>query len=100
MIKPIKPSEIKAAKNKNIPDAVIKIFNDFIVKEYDDVSAVVVKDEVLKKITSELNVSRNHVIDNGWLDVEDLYRKAGWKVIYDKPGYNESYDAFYKFTKK
>ena len=24
----------------------------------------------------------------------------GWKVIYDKPGYNEFYDAFYQFSKK
>jgi hypothetical protein len=37
------------------------------------------------------------IFDNHWLDIEDHYRKAGWKVTYDKPSYYEDYDAFFKF---
>ena len=32
-----------------------------------------------------------------YLDVEDAYRKRGWIVDYDKPAYNETYDAFFEF---
>lgn len=33
-----------------------------------------------------------------WLNFEGAYRRAGWKVEFDKPGYNESYPATFKFT--
>ena len=36
----------------------------------------------------------------GWLDVEGIYRKAGWDVEYDSPGYCEDYPATFKFRKK
>ena len=29
-----------------------------------------------------------------------LFEEAGWNVQYDKPGYNENYDAYFKFTEK
>lgn len=32
--------------------------------------------------------------------LDAVYEKAGWKVSYDKPGYNESYDPYFKFTAK
>jgi hypothetical protein len=33
-----------------------------------------------------------------WLDIEDIFEKAGWIVQYDSPGYNESYDGFFIFN--
>jgi hypothetical protein len=33
------------------------------------------------------------------MDVEDVYQKAGWEVEFDKPGYNEDYEANFKFSK-
>ena len=40
---------------------------------------------------------------NSWVqgvwDFEPIYEKAGWKVSYDGPGYNESYDGYYIFKK-
>ena len=40
------------------------------------------------------------VFKNKWLDVEEVYRKAGWKVEYDKPGYCEDYEAYFVFEKR
>lgn len=37
------------------------------------------------------------MLDREHLDVEDVYRAAGWEVTYDKPGYNETYDATFTF---
>ncbi len=44
-------------------------------------------------------VTSTTVCDNHWLDVEDVYREAGWVVEYDKPGYCESYEATFTFKK-
>lgn len=37
---------------------------------------------------------------NSWVDFEDLYRKQGWKVVYDKPAYCETYKAYFVLSKK
>jgi len=37
---------------------------------------------------------------NNWLDVGKIYENAGWKVEYDRPGFNESYEATFSFTAK
>lgn len=47
-----------------------------------------------------MDLLRGDVFERGYLDIEETYRKAGWSVVYDKPGYNETYDAFYTFTRK
>jgi hypothetical protein len=43
---------------------------------------------------------QSEVYAKGWLNFEAIYEEAGWKVVYDKPGYNETYDANFTFTKK
>ena len=45
-------------------------------------------------------ITSKTIYDNNWLDIEDIFREAGWKVTYDKPAYNESYDAYFKFEGK
>ena len=57
------------------------------------------QDDVAKLIVQK-GLKRQDIFDNHWLDVEDLYRKNGWKVDYDKPGYNESYNAYFVFSAK
>lgn len=42
----------------------------------------------------------DEVFKKGWLNVEYLFRAAGWEVQYDKPGYNETYEAYFTFSKK
>ena len=35
------------------------------------------------------------------MDIEPVFEQAGWKVDFDRPGYNEGpYDAYFQFTKK
>ena len=46
-----------------------------------------------------LKITEQEVYDRNLLDVEDAYRKLGWKVAYDKPGYNEAYEGTYQFKK-
>ena len=42
-------------------------------------------------------LTKAKIFSEGYLNVEEVYREQGWVVSYDKPGYNESYDANFKF---
>lgn len=97
MTTPIKPSEIVG---KHIPDAVIEVFNELISENYIGGHATVMQDDVVSRVAEKMNVTRSHIFQKGWLNIEKLFTKAGWKVTYDKPAYNETYDANFKFSKK
>ncbi|MDG1949717.1 MAG: hypothetical protein P8J32_02740 [bacterium] len=45
-------------------------------------------------------MTRRKVFDEKRLDIEPAFEKDGWKVVYDKPGYNESGNAYFVFSKK
>ena len=83
-VKPIKPGEIGKKKEANIPDVVFEVFNELLTKNYSGRSATI-RQEVVVKLLVEKGLKRNEIFDRGWLDIENVYRKAGWKVIYDKP---------------
>lgn len=99
MIEPIKPSEVAGLKQKRIPNKVIEAFNEMIADNWKGSYARFKKDDVLDKILEKINSTRNEVYKQNWLDVEDIYRQAGWKVTYDSPAYCETYDATYEFKK-
>lgn len=100
MIKPITPDEIK----HEIPDFIIEAVNTLLKKKWDGKKAIIEQNDILAIVSNNDEdsdkPSRQTIFENNWLDFEDLYRKVGWKVEYDKPAYNESYDAYFKFTKK
>lgn len=101
MAGPIKPEEVADLKIKTIPEEVFTVFNEQIAKNFSGNGATVYQDKVMEILTSErFNFGRREVFDNKWLDVEEAYRAAGWKVRYDKPGFNESYEAYFEFTRK
>lgn len=108
-VKPISPEDIQKGNFEiKFPSAVIEAFNELIVKDYSPTTgkAVVYQDAAMELVLSKLNAndmptySRSDVFNNKWLDVENVYRAQGWSVYYDKPAYNESYSAYFEFTKK
>jgi hypothetical protein len=102
-VKPISPSEIASQKLKDIPSFVFSIVNKRLAAKYvDGIFEVTIKqDDIIADILAHKpEMIRRDVFDNGWLNIEEVYRQAGWDVHYDSPGYNESYDAFFKFTPK
>lgn len=96
---PIKPNEIQQRQMDAIDDAVIEVWNNLITKNFRGKQAVVYQDDAITAIQSVMGVDRSDVFKNGWLEIEPLFQRAGWKVEYDKPGYNESYRASFTFTK-
>lgn len=100
-IQPIAPHEVVEKKLNQIPDVVIESFNELIAKNFNGRDATITQDEVIERILSKNSkFDRRSIYDNHWLDVEDIYRSIGWNVQYDKPGYNETYRAFFIFKKK
>lgn len=104
-VKPISPTEIK---RKPMPDFVITAFNELLAEKYNGRGDITIlqKNAITKIIEvsgrkdQRSMVDRGAIFENGWLDIEDEYRAAGWLVAYDKPGYCETYEASWIFKKK
>ena len=100
MSRPIRPEEVVCT---GIPDNVIDSFNELIQENIRGKQAVILQEEIIYRILSkyldEPTITRETIYENDWLDVEDLFRDAGWQVVYDKPSLYDSYPATFTFIK-
>jgi hypothetical protein len=99
-VNPITPEEAHEKKASTIPDFVIEAFNELIAENFNGKSSTVGQSDVIDRITTKNSIERHVIFRNNWLDVESVYEQSGWSVVYDKPGYNETYEATFTFTKK
>lgn len=102
MTSPIKPSEVGKAKDHHFPDFVIAAFNECITRYWDGRAATFERAEVLREILARrplATIDADYVFRQRWLDVEDTYRRAGWHVAYERPGYDETYEPKFTFRK-
>jgi hypothetical protein len=94
--KPITPADAENKSNLLIPEFVIQVVNDLIIKNYKNRSARISQEEIVIAIVEKGHV-RKRIFSEGWLDFESVYQKAGWNVNYDRPGHNETYPATFTF---
>lgn len=100
-MKPIKPSEVIELKKTPFPDFVIEAFNELIAKNFANKRSTFNQCDVVNLILQKNKTfARHDVFNNGWLDIEDVYRSEGWSVEYDKPGYDEDYEPIFTFKVK
>lgn len=98
-VKPFTPHDAKLSKAHDLPDEVIMAVNELLSPFSDDLRIVLRQRDVIERIQQKLpGISRKTIFDLHMLDFESVYCKAGWKVTYDKPGYNESYEPTFIFT--
>lgn len=100
MIKPISPLEIL----HKIPDEVVEVFNKEIQDNWNGRSVIIKKKTIIPKILALYSahlktITENKLYEMNWLDIEETYQKAGWKVRYASPDRDESFDAFWTFSK-
>ena len=100
MTKPVTPQDIAAAKGARLPEESIDVFNDLIVRDFNGMAARVIQGEAAELIAERPGTTVEEVFRRGLLDVEEVYRAAGWSVSYDKPGFNETYPAYFVFSRK
>lgn len=98
-VKPLTPDDVASKKEGTIPDAVLECFNRLIAEKWDGHRAVVLLDDVVNALVA-LGYSRAVIFTKRWLDVEDIYRAAGWRVEFDNPGYCETYPATFTFSRR
>jgi len=96
MTEPIRPDEVEEEKLKIIPDEAIETINSLIAQDWDGRSATITHTSLIKLLKHKMG-NRFHY---DWLKFESIYRKAGWRVVRDSPGYNESYETNWIFTKE
>ena len=104
-VKPVSPNEVVQG---GFPDFVLESFNLLIAQNFCGSSAKVEQEQVIDRILalanwgSGFNVNRKEIFDNGWLNIEEIYRKEGWQVEYFKPCYRggDNFKAYFKFTKQ
>lgn len=94
---PNSPAEAMEQQIEQIPDEVFLVFNALIAQNLYNGRSRVKQNDVVEILVQQ-GFDKSEIFKKHWLDVEDGYRKAGWKVEYDKPAYNESYDPSFRFT--
>jgi hypothetical protein len=103
MTKPISPDQIAEAKRTAIPDYVFKAVNELLAVKYLGSGAAIIKQQdIIDSIlaNSPEVLTRGDIFERCYLNFEEAYRAAGWKVTYDKPTYDDNYDAYFKFERK
>lgn len=90
------PNDAIARHGETIPEEILGIVNDFLVARVHRKSFIISQQEIVDKL-SLTSITEAEALDKGWFDFEDAYRRRGWRVTYDRPGFNESYGAFWRF---
>lgn len=98
MSAPITPSEVAGLKAKVLPEGVVEEWNKIIAEKWTGTRAEVLQSEITQRLCARLSASSAQVFEKGWLDIEPLFERVGWRVTYDKPGFNETYPASFVFT--
>jgi hypothetical protein len=100
MTKPITPDEVEQSRTADFPPEVLDAFNEEIKKRWNGLEAVVKQKDVVDRIVKALGITPKEVGDRDLLDVEEVYRRNGWRVDYDKPGFNDGwYEPTFTFRK-
>ena len=94
MAQPIKPEDVTSIKHEAIPEWIIDVVNELIIKHWDGSQSIIKQSQISDQYRGE------EEFDYSWLNFEDLFRDAGWVVVYVKPMYYSSYEAFFTFKKR
>lgn len=102
MTKPLSPKDVESAKaaRKGNNEKVIEAANELIAQRWDGYEARFFLHELGKLAREKLGWDGKKEFEDGDLDIEPVFRKAGWSVEFDRPGYNETYEAFFVFRKR
>jgi hypothetical protein len=103
--RPIRPDEIQEPLPASPPPAVFDAFNELIAKnmQYGGVSHVLQEDAVHLILQRIPDATKDIIFKKGWLDVEETYRAAGWRVKYARPCMlddSPGFPPYFEFSKR
>jgi|GEM_PF-1305742 len=96
--RPISPDEVVEQQREQFPREVFEEVNRLLGETAVNGYAVIQQDDIENALVAR-GLNRSEIYRRGWMNIEESYREAGWKVEYDKPAYNESYPATFTFRK-
>lgn len=96
-VQPISPEEVTQLQKEQFPPEVIETFNVLIAENMVNGEATVKQKDAVARMVLD-GLEKAMIYKKGWLNIEEMYREVGWSVVYDKPAYNETYDAFFRFS--
>ena len=109
---PLSPSAMRKAQSQYIPTFVFRAINKLIAlnlnakgtsatfKQKDLILEIIVAQPGPVLESEQFAASGRQIIDRGWLNFESAYEQLGWKVTYDRPAFNEQYEATFTFTEE
>jgi hypothetical protein len=99
-MKPVSPEELR--KSATGHPTVIQAINELLTESGQTNDITLLQKDILARIVKlDKKLTSKHVFDKHLLDIEDVYRAQGWKVEYDKPGWNEThYEPTFTFRAK
>lgn len=97
MMTPMTPAEGLKVKVK-IPDFVIESVNQILEDKLINGQCTFTQKDLMNLVLAKTTLTSQEIYDNHYFDFEEDYINLGWKVVYDKPGYNETYAATFAFT--
>ena len=98
-VSPIRPNEVDKEQIRIFPDAVFESFNELIAQAFSGACATVRQKDVVVLMMNK-GLARKDIFDKGWLNIQEVYREAGWKVVYDSPAIDESFEPYFRFERK
>lgn len=104
MTKPVTPDDIEREREQTPPpDEVIQAFNDLIRKHWNDLAggqAIVTQDEAIEEIGRLTGKKRHVILAEGLLNIEAVYREAGWHVEYEKQLRGDEHPSRFIFRRR
>ena len=98
MTKPISPGDMAGLEGTFVPDEVIEATNQLIAEKWNGYSATILMSELCERARTIMQIP-NRNFKSKELDIKYVFRKAGWDVEFNRPGFNEAYAANWVFTK-
>jgi hypothetical protein len=92
----ITPAQLRARRRKDIPQWVIDVVNELLVENCNSRTYCIIhQDSIIDAILErEPGLVRSDVFKHGYLDFEEIFAEAGWRVQYYKQFGIPSYFEF------
>ena len=93
--RPLSPNEVQQKWTSQVPGEIFEAINSLLVEKWHGNESQIFIYQ--KEIIDRVNIPKDEIYKNHWLDIEPFYEEMGWTVLYDQPAYCESYESNFTF---
>lgn len=109
---PFSPQQLAQFRKETFDPIMIQAVNECLIDNYGSGQNIMLRQgDIIERYIKLYKLAhaashkdnetiREDAFEKGLLDFEKFYVQRGWRVEYDKPGFNESYEPTYTFSPK